>query len=70
MEVGVIFDHVTCVYVWQIYREKLGGSRWSFSWLRQEIKVLVSPFARSACLSSERRGHRCPIRCLCSGSMD
>ena len=35
-EVRVMFDHVTCVCVWQIH-EKFGSSMWSFSWFSQKV---------------------------------
>ena len=36
-----MFDHVTCVYVWQMY-EKFGSSRWSFSWLGQKVNITIT----------------------------
>ena len=35
-------DHVICVYVWQIYQEKFGGSRWLFSWLGQKVNISIA----------------------------
>ena len=40
-----MFDDVTCVYVWQIYEEKFGGSRWSFSWLGQKVNIAITGVA-------------------------
>ena len=37
-----MFDHVTCVYVWLICKEKFGGSRWSFSWLSQKVNITIA----------------------------
>ena len=45
MEVRVIFDHVTYVYVWSIYEETFGSSRWSFSWLSQKGNIAIAGVA-------------------------
>ena len=41
IEVRVMFDHVTCVYVWLINDEKLVGSSWSFSWMGQRVRHTI-----------------------------